>query len=248
MIATIQYKGENFRIDLSKGHDISIPLEAGEGHVLAWYLGPLQIEAVRMGDWVGEVKSGAAVNFRNIHFNPHSHGTHTESVGHISPEIVSVNRYFNEFFCFARLLTVEPEKINEDHVISLRSLQEKCSEPPEAVIIRTMPNDRGKLSKNYSGSNPPYLEADAAKWLRESGVRHLLIDLPSVDREEDGGKLLAHHAFWNFPEEPRYGATITELVFIPGEIADGLYFMNLQVAPFENDASPSRPLLFPLNL
>jgi hypothetical protein len=73
-----------------------------------------------------------------------------------------------------------------------------------------------------------------------------MIDLPSVDREEDGEKLLAHHAFWNYPQATRLDATITELVFVDDKIKDGFYFMNLQVAPFVNDAAPSRPLLFEL--
>ena len=109
-----------------------------------------------------------------------------------------------------------------------------------------MPNEGNKLSKNYSSSNPPYLEEAAATWLGEQGVRHLMIDLPSVDREEDGEKLLAHHAFWNYPQATRLDATITELVFVDDKIKDGFYFMNLQVAPFVNDAAPSRPLLFEL--
>jgi hypothetical protein len=88
------------------------------------------------------------------------------------------------------------------------------------------------------------LDQHAATFLRVLGVNHLLIDTPSVDREEDGGELLAHHAFWNVPDEPRYRATITELIYVPDEIEDGPYILNIQMAPFENDASPSRPVLY----
>lgn len=75
---------------------------------------------------------------------------------------------------------------------------------------------------------------------------HLLIDLPSVDKEHDGGKLTAHKTFWNYPKAPRKEATITEMIFVPNAVKDGLYLLNLQVAPFENDASPSRPVIYPL--
>ena len=81
-------------------------------------------------------------------------------------------------------------------------------------------------------------------FIRELGVEHLLIDLPSVDKEKDDGKLLAHKAFWNFNSEVRLNATITEFIYVPDSITDGAYFLNLQVAPFENDASPSRPVLY----
>ena len=80
--------------------------------------------------------------------------------------------------------------------------------------------------------------------LREMGVKHLLIDLPSVDKEKDNGKLLAHKAFWNFPENPRFEATITELVFVPNDVQDGSYLLNLMIAPFHNDATPSKPVLY----
>lgn len=242
----ITYKDISYGVDLSAPLDICMPFEAGEGHVIAWYQGPVKMEPVRMGDWVGSVKEGAGVNFNNIFFNPHAHGTHTETVGHISSQQESIHKHFKEFFCFANLISVQPEKQGNDLIITLEQIRNACSSPGEAVIIRTLPNDLLKWSKNYSNSNPPYMEAAAAAWLRDQGVRHLLIDLPSVDREEDGGKLLAHHAFWNYPAATRLNATITELVFVPDLIKDGLYFMNLQVAAFVNDAAPSRPLLFEL--
>jgi kynurenine formamidase len=88
------------------------------------------------------------------------------------------------------------------------------------------------------------MHPDAAAWLAARGVQHLLVDMPSIDREEDQGKLLAHHAFWNYPTDPRMEATITEMVFVADSIADGLYLLNLQVASFRNDAAPSRPVLY----
>ena len=91
------------------------------------------------------------------------------------------------------------------------------------------------------------LWAEAVAVAAAAGVKHWLCDVPSVDREDDGGHLLAHHAWWHYPEAPRTDATITELIFVPDEAADGLYLLNLQVAPIESDAAPSRPLIFPLH-
>ena len=75
-------------------------------------------------------------------------------------------------------------------------------------------------------------------------MKHLLIDLPSIDKEKDEGKLLAHKAFWNFNEDLRFDTTITEFIFVPNNVADGSYILNLQIAPFENDATPSKPILY----
>ena len=78
----------------------------------------------------------------------------------------------------------------------------------------------------------------------DRNIEHLLIDLPSVDKEDDNGALLAHKAFWKLHGAVRWNATITEFIFVPNNIEDGTYILNLQVAPFENDASPSRPVLY----
>lgn len=82
-------------------------------------------------------------------------------------------------------------------------------------------------------------------YFRRKNIAHLLIDLPSVDREKDDGKLAFHHGFWQVPDNPQFHKTITEFIFIPDIVVDGLYLLNLQVAPFQNDAAPSRPVIFP---
>ena len=78
----------------------------------------------------------------------------------------------------------------------------------------------------------------------------MLIDLPSVDKEHDEGKLLSHKAFWNVKDvndlnaDARMNCTITEMIYVDDSILDGSYFLNLQIASFENDASPSKPVLY----
>ena len=84
------------------------------------------------------------------------------------------------------------------------------------------------------------------KLLVEKGVEHLLVDLPSVDREVDGGRLEAHRAFWGVPESPRHQCSITELIYMPSSAPDGMYVLHLSVAPMQNDAATSRPVLYPL--
>jgi len=243
--SVIQTKNQKYTIDLSKPLDVSIPLEASGKNLGAWHLDKPTIEPVKMGDWVKSVKNGASVNFNNISFNPHAHGTHTECVGHISEEFHSVNKSLKRFFFFAEVISVTPEKKGNDEVILASELEILLADKhPEALVIRTLPNSTTKKSKQYSNTNWPYLEAVAAEYVREIGVSHLLIDLPSVDKEKDSGKLLAHKAFWNFPDATRLDATITEFIYVPDHIQDGSYLLNLQIAPFENDATPSKPILY----
>ncbi|MCC8361079.1 cyclase family protein [Salinimicrobium sediminilitoris] len=245
MQASIQYNNQNYQVNLSKPLDISLSLRGDDKNPVVWYLKAPKIAPVQEGNWIGKVSKGGSVNFNNIYFNPHGHTTHTECVGHITPEFHSINESLKTFFFAAKLVSVEPVKINGDEVITKEQIKAHFSKgEAQALIIRTLPNSIAKRSKHYSHTNWPYLQEEAAIYIRECGVEHLLIDLPSVDREEDGGKLLAHKAFWNYPKNVRLNATITELVYAPSRIEDGFYFLNLQPASFENDAAPSKPVLY----
>jgi len=246
MKSIIEIQNSKFQIDFSSPLDISIPLvEKQQPHVNAFHLPLTNFEIAKGGGFVGSVADGGSCNVRNIFFSPHGNGTHTECVGHITKEKVTINDCLKDFFFTSLLVSISPEKINDDFIISVEQIKTAVSDnKPEALIIRSMPNPGSKKNKNYSGSNPAYLHHEAAAFICSVGIKHLLIDLPSMDRENDGGKLLAHHAFWNYPASPRINSTITELIYVPDEILDGWYFLNLQVAAFESDASPSRPVLF----
>jgi len=252
----IFYKEQHIEIDLSIPIDISISLSNTDQNPIAWYIEKPEIEPVKFGDWIGKVSEGSSTNFNNIFFNPHGHGTHTECLGHITREFYSINQCLKQFFFTAELISIEPKEIENDFVITLECISTaldvtiKTGIPKEALIIRTLPNSASKKSKKYSKTNPPYLSEEAALFIRELGIQHLLIDLPSVDREEDEGKLLAHKAFWNVKDvnnlndDARMNCTITEMIFVDDEIQDGNYILNLQIASFENDASPSKPILY----
>lgn len=245
MITIIQLNSKKIKIDLSKPLDISMPLRGLKTNANAWYIDAPTIEPVALNGWVGSVKEGADVNFNNISFNPHAHGTHTECVGHITEKVYSINKCLKRFMFTAEVITVAPEFIGEDKVISKKQIQFLLKrKTPEALVIRTMPNTKSKKTRQYSHTNWPYLSEEAAVFLREKGIDHLLIDLPSVDKEKDDGNLLAHKAFWDVDGEVRKHATITEFIYVSNKIDDGSYVLNLQIAPFENDASPSKPILY----
>ncbi len=245
MLATIDYKSKKRTIDLSKPLDISIPLRASKENVSAWYIDEPKISPVVLDGQDMSVVKGASVNFNNIHFNPHAHGTHTECVGHISEEVYSINAHLKQFFFLAEVISVAPEKCLKDTMISEAQLKFALQgKDCDAVVIRTMPNLSDKKTKHYSNTNWTHLHEKAVAFLAQKGIKHLLIDLPSVDREEDGGQLKSHKAFWNLDGNLRKDCTITELIYVDNNIPDGTYFLNIQIAPFENDATPSKPILY----
>jgi kynurenine formamidase len=236
-------------IETNEPIDISISLVDGEKNLRAWYVDPPQMKPVMENGFVGSVALGGSVNFRSIFFNPHGHGTHTECLGHITPEIYSINQSLKTYFFKAQLVTVTPIEtaINGelDAIIHRQLLKEgEWDATIDALLIRTIPNSSSKTYNDYSATNPPYLSLDCIALLNDRGIKHLLIDLPSVDRENDGGALAFHHQFWGVPDKLNFERTITELIYVPDSVEDGTYLLELQTAPFENDASPSRPILY----
>jgi arylformamidase len=253
MKCEIDLKNKKIKIDLDNPLDISMPLSNRKDNPSAWYLGTPIIEPVKGDGFIGSVAKGSSVNFRNISFNPHGHGTHTECVGHISEEVYSINKLLKTFHFTALVITITPDVIRinignlkiGDKIITLEQIKNAIGKnKPQAIIIRTLPNKNEKLTHQYSNTNPAYLAHEAAKFITDRGIDHLLIDLPSVDKENDNGELLAHKAFWQYPNNILFHKTITELIYVDDIIKDGEYILNLQFAPFENDASPSKPVLY----
>lgn len=246
MIATLFHRGKEYKTDFFQPIDISLPLYSDKSCTSAWYVSPMKLEAVRNGNWVGDVNEGGSVNFRNITFNPHGNGTHTECVGHISREFVTINECLKRFMFVAEVITILPMQLeNGDFVITAKQLESALEgAKPEALVLRTLSNSDDKKHMQYSNTNPPYILEEAIVYLNKLGVEHLLFDMPSVDREVDSGVLAAHHVFWQYPQNTQFQKTITELIYVPNEVLDGTYILNLQIASFENDASPSKPVLY----
>lgn len=245
----LYHKSTKFCVDLSRGMDISIPLKNGSSGPKCFYAPDFRIEPVIAGDFVGSVDQGSPVNFKNIMVNPHGNGTHTECVGHITSEQIFINDSLKEYHFLAKLITVKPiSNIDGDEIIALESIKEICNDLDDikALIVRTTPNDESKKQRDYSGTNPPYFSSDAITYINESGIIHLITDLPSIDREEDGGALAGHKLYWGYPDFHDKRKTITEMVYIADEISDGLYFCNMQIASIESDASPSKIVLYDL--
>jgi hypothetical protein len=242
MLANIEHNGKIYTSDFRLPLDISIPVQNGIHNPNAFGIQPPHFEPFRAGNFVGSTALGGSVNCENIFINAHGNGTHTECVGHITKERITINQTLKHFYAIAQLITVAPI----DGRIQLNQVESIIKPESEALIFRTLPNDLSKRERNYSGNNPAFLEPELCALLCRIGIKHLLVDLPSVDPEMDEGKLAAHHAYWNYPLSPRWDATITEMVFVDDAIKDGMYLLNLQIASLESDASPSKPVLYAL--
>jgi len=248
MQITLDIGDKKYSADLSKPLRISIPFVTGNSP-RAFYAPPYESSPFSDGDFIGSLDEGSPVNFFDIKLNPHGNGTHTESVLHIDKRGKTIGDTLEQQHFVALLCTVTPKELKEDETI----IDENCFDLKgqdfskiDALIIRTAPNFSIKKNLDYSGTNPCYFSLSAIEYINGLGISHLLTDLPSLDREVDGGKLSGHKSFWNVEDSIDLKKTISEMIFVDNSIADGLYLLNLQTIPLDIDASPSNPVIFEL--
>jgi kynurenine formamidase len=269
MIFEVEINDIKYKLDTEMYYDLSIPLNFNKEQPNTYNVKKATSRAFEEeGGFIGDTRKGGSCNFDELYLIPHCNGTHTECLGHITNQRISIHNQLKDVFIPATLITISPSKnskdsykpdLKEDDLIiskqSIKSaLQEKYTGFLKALIIRTNPNSEIKKVRNYMQYEPPFFSIEAMKYIVELGVQHLLVDMPSVDRTFDDGKLNVHHIFWNLKENSHeiddrseMYKTITEMLYVPDSVKDGNYMLNLQIAPFVSDASPSRPILFELN-
>ncbi len=256
-----------YSIETSEPMDISIPMIFNGDQPNTYDVDKATAKAYEAGEFIGDTRRGGGCNFEEYRLIPHCNGTHTECVGHISLERISIHNILKDSFIPTTLISVAPEKANEtkdryipdkgegDFMITKKVLEEKLKDAdknfPEGLIIRTLPNDDTKKSRQYMKKQPPFFSIDAMEYIVSLNVKHLLMDIPSVDRTFDEGKLTAHHIFWNVPfeshdidKDKHSIKTITEMIYAENDIEDGRYLMNIQIPNFVADAAPSRVLIY----
>lgn len=234
------------------GVDLAIPLDFS-GRQPRFFAGsPASSAPLEVGGFNGQVARGASCNCSVHTLAPHCHGTHTECVGHLTDDGHSLVDHTPEPIRLALLLTLPPDTRDISHAALAAAAERWEGLPWTALIIRTMPNDPDKRYRRYDGPAPaPWFLLEAVAWIVSRGVVSLVVDLPSLDRGDDAS-LAAHRAYWGLPtdsrraaEAKRVSALVTELAYVPDRVLDGLYLLELQVAPFVSDAAPSRPVIRP---
>lgn len=268
--AVLDWAGIRFDMNPTRAVSLAIPLDF-EGPQPGFFgAPPARRKPLQAGDFTGDTRDGGTCNCEVLEITPHCNGTHTECVGHITADRATVPGQIGHVLCPALLVSVHPARLDStnetgpdkahggDSVISRQALDNALARlspnhPPQALIIRTLPNGTDKLGRNWmDGAAPAWLTREAAQWLIDQGIDHLLVDMPSVDRPDDDGELVAHRLFWGLPagsrklmEAMRPEASITEMIFADDTVNDGLYLLELQFPAFGTDAVPSRPLLHP---
>jgi arylformamidase len=274
MIVRFSMEGGEYTADLAAGRSIAIPMRFGGPQPNSYDVPPANAQAYEDGAFIGDTRRGGSCNFETVTLTPHCNGTHTECAGHVTAERLSVESLLAPGLLSATLVSVAPEPApasgetsaprpeEGDYFITASALRtalrgvlrDAPSDGPaflQALVVRTLPNDEGKTARRYMEAPAPYFSIEAMRHLRALGVQHLLVDIPSLDRARDEGRMTAHRIFWDMPAGSRAlpegsarARTVTEMIFVPDDIPDGRYLIDLQIAPFAADAAPSRPVLF----
>ncbi|XOV78044.1 MAG: cyclase family protein [Aestuariibacter sp.] len=270
MKLTMTLQGEHYAVDVNDPISLAIPVHFNGQQPNHFGVPEAKERAIKEGDFVGDTREGGSCNVSEITFIPHCNGTHTESIGHIVDEKQGVAEVINNGLMPAALISVSPKAqcdVDEqyrpapetkDCLITRQAIEQALQHynntQLQAVVIRTLSHQDEKLTAKYGdGIDPPFLSIDAIDYLVSRGVQHLIVDIPSVDKMYDEGLLTVHHRFWQVEEETHHlhpdsavHRTITEMVYIADEVADGFYLLDLQVPAFMSDAAPSKPLLYRL--
>ena len=264
MRAVIYIKDKEVEVDFAQGKDISIPLLFNGSQPNTYGVDKAAAKAYQDRNFIGDTRQGGPCNFETYTLTPHCNGTHTECIGHITTERIDILSSLQDELIPSSLISVTPETTNEkyippldpnDLVITKKTLERQLHEINpvflKGLIIRTLPNLIEKKEKDYMKTPPAFFSIDAMQYIVELGVKHLFVDVPSVDRLYDDGMLSAHNMFWQTQDKKKNIATqnktITEMIFVDEQINDGYYLLNLQIAAFKTDASPSRPIIYVAN-
>ena len=137
MKAVFSISNKKFKVDFSKGKDISIPLFFNGDQPNTYGVSIATSKPYQDGQFIGDTRKGGPCNFETYNFTPHCNGTHTEGIGHITKERISILESLKDEIIPSYLITVEPKKSKEqyspalnpeDLVVTKQQLQEKLQD------------------------------------------------------------------------------------------------------------------------
>lgn len=255
MAVELTFNGRRYRAAAAVASDVAIPQSFDGSGPRAFGAQAAVADPLAVGDFTGRVGTGASCNASVLHLTPHGNGTHTETVAHLAEDGPTVPALLNGGWMPAWLTSIEVTGDAIGAAVLAPALEQVRAAGAVALLVRTRPNTTDKLVREYPGDRPPsWFSEAAAQAVADARIEHWLVDLPSLDRMDDTA-LPAHRAFFGLPEGSRNArearrrfCTVTEMIYVADELADGLYLLDLQVPRWNLEAVPSRPLLMAAEL
>ncbi len=222
----------------------------------AFSLPPLQAEAHEVPGWfVGDVRRGGSCNVEVLRCTAHGL-THVETAAHLldpsgAPSTIAdlPPERLAGLLLLADLsdLGDRPgERVPPDRIV------EALAAPGLPVAMLGLKTRASALppATDFTGTDCLALSPEAAAAVREAGILTLVVDLPSLDPERDGGRMRAHRAFFGLPEAGCRGAdpesrAVVELAWF-GALPAGYYYAVVTPARFAVPAVPTGLFLYPV--
>ena len=247
----IKYDNKAYDLEEIQSFDLSFKNKFNGENPTFFNSKPSSLAPVKAENFIGDISKGGSCNVNIATLDIHCSGTHTECISHIKDGENKVVDFCPEGFIPSKLISVFPEKssnttdsyhvpLTVDLVISKELLVQQIKDPIDSLIIRTLPNSSYKSTQNYDKNPAPFFTTEAINYINELSIKHLLVDIPSIDKANDNGLLGNHHSFFI------KGKTISELLYIPNSLKDSFGFLQIQVPNWDLDAAPSRPIFYPI--
>lgn len=245
MKISFEVKGVSYTIETEQVHDLSIGIKK-QNNVNCYHLDDPSFSYFENEFFVGSLQKGGSVNCEKITFYAHASGTHTECALHVLPADFTMLDVQVPLLQLAQLVTIQPKSVGNDWVIDAEVLSTLSNqEQATALLVRTLPNQAEKLVHQYAGTNPPFFTVDGIQKIKALGFKHLLTDLPSIDKEQDDGLLAAHKQWFLTNGSADKAHTITEFIYAEKNIPDGMFGLAIRLPKIETDAVPSSVLIYP---
>ncbi len=265
MIVTVGAHGDALHFDLSRPVDLTTPVVPGGAQPNAFGLPLATATPFRAGTFVGDTRQGGPVNCAVLTLAPHGNGTHVESAAHVSHAASPVDDALSIVHLVATIVTVPLRRLGEtsdgaqaaehgdEWVLARADLAQAVASHGgfrDALVIRHTPGGDG-ATRAWSEVSPPYPSDDAMDLLAASSLRALALDVPSVDRTVDAGRLRNHRVWWGLPETGhdalphRPDRLIIEMASVPDDLADGIYLLGVAVPHIALDALPEGVVVWP---
>ena len=244
---------------------------SGAFHLPKLSTSPFEVSGV----FIGDVEQGGSCNVDILHLSPHKL-THLQTETHIISEGTNISDLgLIEGFALVVDLsgwmglekdeTLDSNGRKSTNSISVAQLQYAVDEAigqvlsPEQRFNLLAIKTRLSLDRedtDYTGRDPLHLEPEVAQFIHDyheivgnpgRQIQTLILDLPSIDREDDGGLLLAHRNYFGIKDGKSQGEkrSLVEFAYLRG-LETGLYYCQIHPYPIQTNAIIVNPVFYPL--
>lgn len=202
----------------------------------AFHLPQMSSSPVELVGFIGDVAQGGSCNVNLLKFTPHNL-THIEMSAHISHQGSTLHNRPVQYSCGILQLLDLSHLDPHNQLITIDDIKGKINrELPFEIIGLKSPLSSDGPSVTYSGTNPLALAPEVSEYISTTfpKVHTMVLDLPSADLENDGGKLLAHRRFFEIPDDglefiDTKNKAIVELADF-SSIRPGIFFVTITLS------------------